>query len=138
MQAIWANLLLPKAMKSCPKCNKSPNLGTLFPSYNVNYFHFQSASDDDNTSTVGGMSIISDLKTESVKVKQFKFIFFIRPFPASFFVFSTVNSRYFIYNILPMTGFELRTSNIGSDRFIQNHWPLNTYFKDREGLQLMQ
>ena len=25
----WANLLLPKAWKSCPKCKKSPNLVTL-------------------------------------------------------------------------------------------------------------
>ena len=26
---IWANKLLPKALKSCPKSNKSPNLVTL-------------------------------------------------------------------------------------------------------------
>ena len=29
MWEIWANLLLPKALKSCPKCKKSPNLVTL-------------------------------------------------------------------------------------------------------------
>ena len=29
MWEIWANLLLPKALKSCPKSNKSPNLVTL-------------------------------------------------------------------------------------------------------------
>ena len=29
MQEIWANLLLPKALKSCPKSNKLPNLITL-------------------------------------------------------------------------------------------------------------
>ena len=29
MGEIWANLLLPKALKSCPKSNKSPNLVTL-------------------------------------------------------------------------------------------------------------
>ena len=26
---MWANKLLPKALKSCPKSNKSPNLVTL-------------------------------------------------------------------------------------------------------------
>ena len=30
MWDIWANKLLPKALKSCPKCEKSPNLVTLF------------------------------------------------------------------------------------------------------------
>ena len=29
MCEIWANQLLPKALKSCPKSNKSPNLVTL-------------------------------------------------------------------------------------------------------------
>ena len=29
MRKIWANQLLPKALKSCPKSNKSPNLITL-------------------------------------------------------------------------------------------------------------
>ena len=29
MWDIWANYLLPKALKSCPKCKKSPNLVTL-------------------------------------------------------------------------------------------------------------
>ena len=29
MSEIWTNLLLPKALKSCPKSNKSPNLVTL-------------------------------------------------------------------------------------------------------------
>ena len=29
MWEIWANKLLPKALKSCPKYNKSPNLVTL-------------------------------------------------------------------------------------------------------------
>ena len=29
MRTIWAKLLLPHALKSCPKCNKSPNLITL-------------------------------------------------------------------------------------------------------------
>ena len=29
MWEIWANLLLPKALKTCPKSNKSPNLVTL-------------------------------------------------------------------------------------------------------------
>ena len=29
MEEIWANELLPNALKSCPKSNKSPNLGTL-------------------------------------------------------------------------------------------------------------
>ena len=29
MWEIWANLLLPKALKSCPKSKKSPNLITL-------------------------------------------------------------------------------------------------------------
>ena len=29
MWEIWANYLLPKAIKSCPKSNKSPNLVTL-------------------------------------------------------------------------------------------------------------
>ena len=33
MWKIWANLLLPKALKSCPKSNKSPNLVTLSPSH---------------------------------------------------------------------------------------------------------
>ena len=32
------------------------------------------------------------------------------------FVFSTVNRKFVHYKILPMTGFELRTSGIGSDR----------------------
>ena len=32
MQEIWTNLLLPKALKSCPKFNKSPNLVTLYVS----------------------------------------------------------------------------------------------------------
>ena len=30
---IWANLLLPKALKSCPKSNKSLNLVTLSPTH---------------------------------------------------------------------------------------------------------
>ena len=29
MGEIWANKLLPKALKSCPKSNKSPDLVTL-------------------------------------------------------------------------------------------------------------
>ena len=29
MWEIWANLLLPMALKTCPKSNKSPNLVTL-------------------------------------------------------------------------------------------------------------
>ena len=29
MREIWANYLLPKVLKSCPKSNKSPNLVTL-------------------------------------------------------------------------------------------------------------
>ena len=29
MWAIWAKYLLPKALKSCPKYNKFPNLVTL-------------------------------------------------------------------------------------------------------------
>ena len=29
MWETWANHLLPKALKSCPKSNKSPNLVTL-------------------------------------------------------------------------------------------------------------
>ena len=32
------------------------------------------------------------------------------------FVFSTVKSKYVHFKILPMTGFESRTSGIGSDR----------------------
>ena len=32
---IWANLLLPKALKSCPKSNKLPDLVTLLPTYFV-------------------------------------------------------------------------------------------------------
>ena len=31
MWEIWANYLLPKALKSCPKLNKLPNLVTLLP-----------------------------------------------------------------------------------------------------------
>ena len=31
IRAIWVKLLLPRALKSCPKCNKSPNLVTLQP-----------------------------------------------------------------------------------------------------------
>ena len=33
MWEIWANLLLPQALKSCPKSNKSPNLVTLVVAY---------------------------------------------------------------------------------------------------------
>ena len=33
MWEIWTNNLLPKAIKSCPKSPKWPNLVTLFPSY---------------------------------------------------------------------------------------------------------
>ena len=33
MWAIWAKQLLPKALKSCPKSNKSPNLVTLVVEY---------------------------------------------------------------------------------------------------------
>ena len=29
MWEIWANKMLPKALKSCPECKKSPNLVTL-------------------------------------------------------------------------------------------------------------
>ena len=32
MWEIWANKLLPNALKSCPKSNKSPNLVTLLMS----------------------------------------------------------------------------------------------------------
>ena len=31
MWEIWANKFLPKALRSCPKSNKSPNLATLLP-----------------------------------------------------------------------------------------------------------
>ena len=34
MEKIWANYLLPKVLKSCPKSNKLPNLVTL-PSMQV-------------------------------------------------------------------------------------------------------
>ena len=33
--AIWAKQFLPQAFKSCPKCNKSPNLATLCSSNNA-------------------------------------------------------------------------------------------------------
>ena len=33
MWEIWTNELLPKALKSCPKCKKSPNLVTLNMAY---------------------------------------------------------------------------------------------------------
>ena len=33
MWAIWAKFMLPQASKSCPKCNKSPNLVTLLLTY---------------------------------------------------------------------------------------------------------
>jgi len=33
---IWAKKLLPKNLKSCPKCNKLPNLVTLTPSHELN------------------------------------------------------------------------------------------------------
>ena len=36
MQEIWTNSLLPKALKSCPKSNKSPNLVTLINTVNKN------------------------------------------------------------------------------------------------------
>ena len=38
MWEIWANLLLPKALKSCPKSKKSPNLVTLFPILSLSLF----------------------------------------------------------------------------------------------------
>ena len=33
MKEIWGNKLLPKALKSCPKSTKSPNLVTLLQCY---------------------------------------------------------------------------------------------------------
>ena len=44
MWEIWANLLLPKALKSCPKSNKSPNLVTLHEERNLTLKHFLSFS----------------------------------------------------------------------------------------------
>ena len=38
MQEIWTNSLLPKALKSCPKANKSPNLVTLVTCFLLNMF----------------------------------------------------------------------------------------------------
>ena len=32
---IWANYSLPKALKSCPKSNKLPNLGTLLLGHKI-------------------------------------------------------------------------------------------------------
>ena len=40
MREIWANLLLPKAFKTCPKSNKSPNLVTLLLTQ-TNYYNEQ-------------------------------------------------------------------------------------------------
>ena len=40
MYEIWANKLLPKALKSCPKSNKSPNLVTLVAVNNWKIFFF--------------------------------------------------------------------------------------------------
>ena len=40
------------------------------------------------------------------------------------FVFSTVNSKFVQYNILPMIGFELRTSGIGRNRSASLATPL--------------
>ena len=42
MWEIWANLLLPKALKTCPKSNKSPNLVTLAPPILLFYSFFLS------------------------------------------------------------------------------------------------
>ena len=58
------------------------------------------------------------IKGKSARLFLLKAIFFWGPFPASFFfifIFSrqlTVNIQ---YKFLPMTGFEPRTSGIGSD-----------------------
>ena len=56
MWEIWANQLLPKALKTCPKSNKSPNLVTLLNclvskiSAKMNeiscFLHFQMIADD--------------------------------------------------------------------------------------------
>ena len=35
---IWANWLLPKALKSCPKSNKSPNMVTLVTTLTLEHF----------------------------------------------------------------------------------------------------
>ena len=43
MWEIWANQLLPQALKSCPKSNKSPNLVTL----EMTYLERAIESDDD-------------------------------------------------------------------------------------------
>ena len=42
--------------------------------------------------------------------------FLDEPFPASIFVFATVNSKYVNDKIVPMAGFEPRTCGIGSYR----------------------
>ena len=41
MWMIWTNKLLPKALKSCPKSNKSPNLVTLSACLGGNYFQIK-------------------------------------------------------------------------------------------------
>ena len=69
---------------------------------------------------------------ESGKIKQQKWIFFKKngPFLASFSLFSsfqyTVDSKqmFNINKFLPMTGFEPRTSGIGSDR--STNWAKTT------------
>ena len=45
MWEIWANLLLPKALKSCPKSKKSPNLVTLLP-FHIHLLHMVHLSHD--------------------------------------------------------------------------------------------
>ena len=35
MYEIWANLLLPNALNDCQKCNKSPNLVTLYAMHDI-------------------------------------------------------------------------------------------------------
>ena len=72
---IWANELLPKSLKSCPKSNKSPNLVTLFvikwPSWSKWLFESESVK-------INQVYLISD----------FSLTFFLKngPTPASFII----------------------------------------------------
>ena len=52
MREIWTNELLPKALKSCPKSNKSPNLVTLLM--------FRQCSTQQNEENAKKRSIISE------------------------------------------------------------------------------
>ena len=109
--------MLPKALKSNPKCKKAPNLVTLKP------------MDDDSLSTTSTRLNTKARDIWRVRIKRRwlrggkggKTIFSIQAIPGHFFFIFDFSKQFMIQLIgskeaLPMAGFEPRINGVGSKR----------------------